>query len=324
MQVPWQAIFHCGGSRVSMAHSVTTLCPGSRAPWARHIPAPRFGSSMLPPGLFQTQPICSTYFVSQLLTHMFPPWIYFCNAVWPLPAGLAGSCWQAGPLPSAILESSSDLQGVRRTVLTAFRRRLNGSGQATCLYRTVQGCQSHTHRICLGFFLSLRHLCLCFTGTTAPLNESVYALIYAELNHQHGSGESFPKGKLLSFPSETGYNFTFTAFFLNDKLYRYQAPAAPIKNDYHLWELQISQALSPDHPARLYCSSCNLPRLTNLLLLSYSRFFMISFHSSTSWWYSTVITGVRTGVNSGFLLDLFFDVLFEIYCHVEVLLPLSF
>lgn len=62
--------------------------------------------------------------------------------------------------------------------------------------------------------LSLRDLFLPFTGIVAPLNESVYALIYAKLNQRLGSGESFPKEKLLSFPSETGHNITFTTFFL--------------------------------------------------------------------------------------------------------------
>lgn len=72
---------------------------------------------------------------------------------------------------------------------------------------------------CIGLPISYTpHLSLLFpvsegfipplTGTAVPLNESVYALIYAKLNHQHGSGDSFPKGKLLSFPSETRHNFT--------------------------------------------------------------------------------------------------------------------
>lgn len=149
---------------------------------------------------------------------MFPPLEIFLQCCLTLAsqrsiAFLAGCCWQASPLPGSILKSFSDLQVMTRTVLIAFQLRLCISGQATCLYCTVRGCQSHTHHIGLCYFLFLRDLFLPFTGTAAPLNESVYALIYAKLNHQFGSGESFPKGKLLPFPSETGHNVTFTTLF---------------------------------------------------------------------------------------------------------------
>lgn len=223
MHVFWHATFHCGGSRASTAHSATILCPGSREPWVSQIPAPCFGSNELPPRALSETPCMFNIFCLSTPYSDVPPLEIFLQCCLTLAsqrsiAFLAVCCWQASPLPGSILKSFSDLQVMTRTVLIAFWLRLCISGQATCLYCTVRGCQSHTHHICLCYFLFLRDLFLPFTDTAAPLNESVYALIYAKLNHQLGSGESFPKGKLLSFPSETGHNITFTTFFWNDKL----------------------------------------------------------------------------------------------------------
>lgn len=142
-----------------------------------------------------------------------------------------------------------------RTVLRALDSGCTFLG-ATCI---AQGRQSCAHHSCPCSFLSLRDLFLPFTGTAASLNESACALISAKLNHQLLSRESFPKGKLLLFPSETAHNITYTSFLWNDKRECYRAPAASTASACQVWGAQRSQALSPVHPVHLLCSSCNSP-----------------------------------------------------------------
>lgn len=142
MQVLWRAISHCAGSTASMAHSVTILCPGSREPWARQIPAPRFGSSVLPPrGLSDTVYMFDIFCLSTPYSDV-PPLEIFLQCYLTLAsrcstAFLAGCCWHASTLLSSVFKSFSDHQGMTRTVLIAFQLRLYVSGQATCLYCIV-------------------------------------------------------------------------------------------------------------------------------------------------------------------------------------------
>lgn len=123
-------------------HSVTILCPSSREPWARQIPAPCFGSSVLPPSALSDTACMFDIFCLSTPYSDVPPLEIFLQCYLTLAsrcsiALLAGCCWQASPMPSSILKSFSDLQGMMRTVLIAFWLRLYVSGQATCLYCSV-------------------------------------------------------------------------------------------------------------------------------------------------------------------------------------------
>lgn len=127
---------------------------------------------------------------------------------------------------------------------------------------------------------------------------------------------SLPKGKLLSFPSETGHNVTFTTFIFEMT----SSTAAELQQ----LPLKMTSICESSGYHRL-CPQTTLPFLAVALATSLgwhicccsvtAIFLMISFHSSTSRCYSAVITGIRTGVNSAASLALFIDGLLEICCR---------
>lgn len=92
MQVLWQEIFFTVGDQKPLGYSYH----GSREPWARQIPAPGFGSSVLPPRAISDM-VSIRHILSLISLLRFLPLQVFCSALWPLPASVVQHFWQDAP-----------------------------------------------------------------------------------------------------------------------------------------------------------------------------------------------------------------------------------